>query len=439
MILAIPLLLLSPAGADVAAAQRLSGDWQGYWLRAGDTLRVTVHVQPDSLPDRYKATFDSDRLRVSGIPFSDVQADGCCALSMVLRGDRTTSHFRGSVSGDSLTGVFREGDAVGRFEYARVTVPPTSLEEREITFTNGAVTLAGSLLLPPAGKSVPAVVFLHGSGGEGRWASRFLATQLARSGTAALIFDKRGVGKSTGDWRTAGIEDLAADGAAAVARLQQEPRIDGRRVGIHGHSQGGTLAPLVAARSKQVAFVIGSAAAGMPPDSTEIFSVLNSVYPKARNAADSANARVYVSELVAVAYHGRSWGKLDSIVAVSEREPWFFAPPKPDNSYWTFSKVFAQYRPLESWAQIRVPVLLLYGAEDQRVPAAESAARIAGALRKAGNEDVTVRIFPGADHTFRLKPGPSGWPDTAPGYVSGLLDWLALRERGWRMRLRYRK
>ena len=405
------------------------GDWQGYWLRAGDTLAVTLHVQADSLPGSYKATFDSDRLRVSGIPFSEVQTRGCCALSMVLRGDRTTSHFSGSLKGDSLTGVFREGDAVGRFEYSRVTALAPALEEREITFTNGAVTLAGSLLLPPSGKSVPAVVFLHGSGAEGRWASRFLATQLARTGTAALIFDKRGVGKSTGDWRKAGIEDLAADGAAAVARLREEPRVDGQRVGIHGHSQGGTLAPLVAARSKHVAFVIGSAAAGVPTDSTEIFSVLNSVLPKARNAADSANARVYVSELVAVAYHGRSWAKLDSIVAVSSGEPWFFAPPAPENSYWTFSKVFAQYRPLESWASVRVPVLLLYGADDQRVPAKESAARIAGALRKAGNKDVTVRIFPGADHAFRLKPGPSGWPDTAPGYISSLLDWLALRAK----------
>ncbi|MGH7696361.1 MAG: hypothetical protein ACRENH_15355, partial [Gemmatimonadaceae bacterium] len=71
---------------------------------------------------------------------------------------------------------------------------------------------------------------------------------------------------------------------------------------------------------------------------------------------------------------------------------------------------------------------LIYGSDDQRVPAAESAARISATLlRSTRNADVTVRILPGADHTFRLPPGPSEWPRTAPDYVSSLLNWLALR------------
>ena len=289
------------------------------------------------------------------------------------------------------------------------------------------MTLAGTLILPRTGGPVPAVVFLHGSGAEGRWASRFLATQLASHGIAALIFDKRGVGRSTGDWRQASIEDLAGDGAAAVARLLQETRIDPRRIGIHGHSQGGTLAPLVAVRSGRVAFVIASAAAGIPTDSTEIYSILNSVLPQARTAADSASAREYVGELVAAAYHGAARTRLDALAATLRDRPWFFAPPPAGASYWTFSRDFGRYRPLEWWGRVRVPVLLVYGAADQRVPAAESAARITAALRGTGNRDVTVRLFPGADHTFRLPPGPSGWPVTAPGYVSTLLDWLARR------------
>ena len=421
------LFAFSTATTAVAGQDRLSGTWQGYWSRAGDTMAVTMIIHRDSMAVPYAATFGADRLRVSGIPFGEVQLQGCCDVSLVLRGDQTTTQFVGTLSSDSLTGVLREGTSEGRFAFSRAHEAPASFVEREITVPSGAVRLAGSLLLPATGDSLPAVVFLHGSGSEGRWASRYLGTQLATHGIAALILDKRGVGGSTGDWRGATPDDLVGDWVAAVARLLEEPRIARGRIGILGHSQGGTLAPLVAVRSPSVAFVIASAAAGLPLDSVELFSVLNAVYPSARTAEDSASASAYVTELVAVAYHGRSRARLDSLVARLGNRPWFFQPPAPADAYWSFSKTFGQYRPLDWWAQVRVPVFLVYGAEDKRVPAAESADRIVATLRHAGNSDVAVRIFPGADHSFRLAPGPGGWPITAPGYTPGLLEWLAKR------------
>lgn len=413
------------------AQDRLSGDWRGYWTQAGDTMAVTMHIKPGAGAGNLAATFDSDRLRVSGIPFDSVRVEGCCNVTMVLRGDRTTSRFTGTLRADSLSGQFREGEGQGAFAFVRTPAVAPRFQEQEVTFANGSVKLAGSLILPLTGNALPAVVFLQGSGAEGRWASRFLATQLASHGIAALIFDKRGVGESGGDWREATLEDLAKDGRAAVERLVQEPRIDHHRIGIHGHSQGGTLAPLVAARSHHVAFVIGSAAAGVPTDSTEMFSILNSIYPKAATAEDSAMARTYVSELVAVAYHDRPRAGLDSLATALKDRPWFFASPPASDSYWLFSKSFGRYDPLEWWGRVHVPVLLLYGSKDQRVPALESAARIRGAiLRNTPNGNVTVKIFPGADHTFRLPPGPSGWPSSAPDYLPTLLNWIESRKKG---------
>jgi dipeptidyl aminopeptidase/acylaminoacyl peptidase len=422
----IAALLLT--AADARAQDPFSGQWQGYWSRAGDTMTITLAVKRDAATNRHSATFDADRLRVTGIPFTDVQVHGCCNVTMTLRGDRTTSVFTGVIRDKTFAGTFQEGPSGGTFAYTRVPAGTAALEEKEVTFQNGAVSLAGSLIMPPSGGVLPAIVFVHGSGAEGRWASRFLAMQVARRGFAALIYDKRGVGKSTGDWRTAGLADLADDAVAAVAQLRKETRIDPRRVGIHGHSQGGTLAPMIAARSRDVAFVIASAAAGLPTDSVEIFSILNSVYPQATTAADSASARAYVTELVAVAYHGRSRQRLDSLVAQLQGRNWFFAPPAADHSYWSFSREFAQYEPLTWWRQVGVPVLLIYGAEDQRVPAAQSAARISAELmRGRDNVDLTIRILPGADHTFRMPPGAGGWPTTAPDYLSSLLNWLSAR------------
>jgi pimeloyl-ACP methyl ester carboxylesterase len=184
---------------------------------------------------------------------------------------------------------------------------------------------------------------------------------------------------------------------------------------------------MVAVRSPHVAFVIASAAAGLPTDSVEIFSVRNFALPSATTADDSASATEYISELVSVAYHGRSRTRLDSLSEQFKTRPWYFPPPAADNSYWSFSRLFARYDPIEWWRRVRVPVLLVYGADDERVPVAASAARIREALKAAGNTQVSVQIHPGADHTFRLPPGPSGWPVTAPEYVSGLLSWLAQR------------
>ncbi|MGH7614226.1 MAG: alpha/beta hydrolase family protein [Gemmatimonadales bacterium] len=424
----LPVILLvcflSPSTAF--GQDRLDGAWQGYWSRDGDTLPVTLIVHRDTT-GHYTATFGSERLRVGGIPFQEVRIAGCCDVTMVLRGDRTTTEFKGQLRGDSLVGAVQEGTSDGRFAYHRSVPRPPTYDERDVTFRNGAVTLAGTLLLPRVEGRVPTVVFLHGSGPEGRWAPRYLATQLAAQGIASLIFDKRGVGTSTGDWRLATPDDLVGDAVAAVEWLSSEPRIDPTRIGVHGHSQGGTLAPMVAARSASVAFVIGSAAAGLPTDSVEIFSILNSVLPAAATAADSGDATRYVSELVAVAYRGRPRMVLDSLAAALKDRPWYFPPPASDNSYWAFSRVFAKYNPLEWWARVRVPVLLIYGADDQRVPAATSASRIGAVLRQAGNTNLTVRILPGADHSFRLRPGPSGWPVTAPDYLPSLLRWLAHR------------
>jgi len=417
--------VLAPTAAFGQA--HLDGTWQGYWSQAGDTLPVTITVKHNETTGRYAATFSSERLRVEGIPFAEASTGDSNEVTLVLRGDQTTTEFKGHLRGDSLTGVLREGAREGRFAYRRI-LPPTPLyDEREITFRNGEVTLGGSLLIPRVDTRVPAVVFLHGSGAEGRWASRYLATQFAAHGIASLIFDKRGVGASSGDWRLASPDDLVGDDVAAVARLLDEARIEPTRIGVHGHSQGGTLAPMVAIRSSHVSFVIGSAAAGLPTDSVELFSILNSVLPGATNAEDSASATSYVKELVVVAYRARPRLLLDSLAARLKERPWFFPPPAPDNQYWTFSRAFAMYRPLDWWSRVRVPVLLVYGAEDQRVPATESASRIGTALRQAGNKQVTVRVLPGADHTFRLRPGPSGWPVTAPDYIPTLLNWLAQR------------
>ena len=409
---------LLAGGPATLLAQDLAGSWTGTWARESDTLDVTMRIEERD--GAWTGAFDAERLRVEGIPFTEVVFDPPVAR-LRLVGDATTMEFEGRVVGDSLSGTLVENGAIGSFAFARSAEATSALREEEVEFRSGEVELAGTLVLPSGIGPHPAVVFLHGSGPEGRWASRFLARRFAGNGTAALIYDKRGVGGSTGSWEAAGVEDLAADAAAAVAFARTKAGIDPRQVGIHGHSQGGTIAPLAAIRS-EADFVIGSAAAGLSMAEVEVYSIGNAIGVSSLPQDEATLAKAYVDAIVDVAYSGAPREELEAAAARAEGHDWYFAPPGPDDPYWAFSRRFAQFDPLSWWARIRVPVLLVYGEEDERVPAEASRDAI---LQAIGDQaPVETRIFEGADHTFRVRRPGDVWPRTVEGYPDAVLEWL---------------
>src|SRR5262245_29323081 len=271
------------AGLPVSAGQDPAGRWVGQWERDGSVLEVEMTFERTA--KGYEGAFSSDQLRVVRIPFRQIRYEEP-RLSWELAGDRSTMVFDGTLQGNSLSGRFRDGDAPGTFRLTRSMSDSGQLEEKEVAFSNGPITLGGTVILPAGPGPFPGIVFLHGSGAEGRWASRYLAYAFARHGIAALIYDKRGVGASTGDWRQAGFDDLVGDAAAAVDALASRPHVAPDRVGIHGHSQGGTIAPWVASANPRVAFVVALAAAGMPMADTELYSLSNSIGLKDLTGAD---------------------------------------------------------------------------------------------------------------------------------------------------------
>ncbi len=148
------------------------------------------------------------------------------ATCVALRGDRTRPYHRQArvIPYGRAEGEHRVGDSPFPHVDPRLDVRGARRRCR-----HGPVTLAGTLVLPRTGSSVPAVVFLHGSGAGPVGVT--LSRGSARVAARGVDLRQRGVGGSTGDWRRAALEDLAADGAAAVARLRSEPRIDARRIG----------------------------------------------------------------------------------------------------------------------------------------------------------------------------------------------------------------
>ena len=174
---------------------------------------------------------------------------GAAAAVDTAKGDQTRNPQHDSVSSDS---------------------PPYRNAEVRLPNERGHVELAGTLSVPMGRAPFAAVLLIAASGPEGRDEEVaghrvfvVLADSLLRKGIAVLRYDKRGVGGSSGNLRTASFDDLVSDAAAAFRYLEARPDVDPKRVGIIGHSEGGSIAPAVAAVDQDVAFVVAMAGSGL--------------------------------------------------------------------------------------------------------------------------------------------------------------------------------
>ena len=396
-------------------------------VRDGSPVRVVF----DFSANDSGGTFGAPSMRAQGVPLRNVSAAGA-AVGWDLRGDFTTTQFRGTLANDRITGQMEDRDWRGTFELQRVAVPPSLFRAEAVRFANGGVTLSGTLLLPTDGRPHAAVLFTHGAGAEGRYANRFMAEHFAQHGIAALIYDKRGVGKSTGDWKTSDFTDLAGDAIAGVHFLQGRPEIDRKHVGTLGHSQGGTIAPLIASRSSDVAFVISEASAAVPMWVSEVHSLRTQVVAKGVSGADLAQADTVINLFVGYARTGEGWESLVAAVERGKGTEWYrlLTPPPRTDYFWSFYPRIANYDASEYWAEVKVPTLVVEAERDEYVPVARSIPRIDAALRRAGNADYTIIMLPRASHSFTVSPAagePFEWPRYSPGYADMLVAWITLR------------
>ena len=149
---------------------------------------------------------------------------------------------------------------------------PYPYTEEEVSYDNSeaAIILSGTLTLPVSKGPTPAVILIAGSGPSDRDASLLghklflvLGDYLTRQGIAVLRFDKRGCGKSTGNYDKATTKDFANDVRAAVAYLKSHEKVNSAQIGLVGCSEGGIIAPMLGAESKEVAFIVLMAAPGV--------------------------------------------------------------------------------------------------------------------------------------------------------------------------------
>jgi len=449
----IVLVLLTCGIAASAQTQDLAGDWIGQ-MNGG--FKVRIHFEKAS------SGFSGKLINPSGneTVLDQVTSDGphlhfaVNKLNLSYDGtwDDKEKVWNGNLTFQQVYPLVLKrasaedmGPAVHkRPQEDAIHAAPMPYVEREVSFNNAAAhnQLAGTLSLPTGKGPFPAIVLVSGTGHNtrdedvlGHKVFLVLADALNRKGLAVLRYDKRGVGGSSGDYDAATTADFATDAEAAVSWLKTQAQIDATRIGVLGHSEGGIIAPAVAAADKSVAFVVMIAGPTIRGD--KLFVLQSAMTAKAYGAPDDyiARRKVFDQELYSAIISAPSesaaldrakskvaQGVVDKLVDANEAE----TLAKDDTSRW--ERHFLAYDPAPTLAQLKVPILVINGSLDVQVPAKENLAAAREALKN--NSHATVIELPGMNHLLQdAKTGaPNEYNDIeetmSPAALKIITDWL---------------
>ncbi|MFN0009837.1 MAG: alpha/beta hydrolase family protein [Planctomycetota bacterium] len=337
--------------------------------------------------------------------------------------------------------------------------PPFPYDAHEVEFDSAGGTLAGTLTVPRGEGPFPCVVMVSGSGPQDRDEALMghrpflvIADHLTRHGIAVLRYDDRGVGKSTGSFEKATSDDFAEDALAAVAFLGLRKEIDDLKIGIVGHSEGGLIAPICAAGSKDVAFIVLLAGTGITgwelmPIQGKLIGIASGVPPDEAERQAKASAEIF-----ALVMAGKSDREVREAIRVAIGNEIDTAPETKDlpraerkkkademaeqQSSALLSPWFRRFLvmdPRENLKKVTCPVLALNGEKDLQVPPKENLSEIEKALKAAGNKDVTCLELKGLNHLFQTcKTGaPSEYAEIAetfsPMALEAMTSWIRKR------------
>lgn len=460
LLLSLTVIGVSQEGAVTPATQAASSGLAGRWEGAVDlgAMKLPFAVVFSDTATGLAATIDIQGAK--GLPLSAVSLAGK-TVHFELPASIGVAVFEAAFDGKTIAGTFVQGVTQGRFTLARpgTTPPPARVpppyREEEVTFANGPITLAGTLTIPEGQGPFPAFVMVTGSGLQNRDEELFgfkvfgvIADYFTRRGVAVLRYDDRGMGGSTGSIGRATTADFATDALAGLALLAGRPEIDHAHLGVFGHSEGADVAAIAAARSPNVSFIVMMAGTALRGD-----VVLR------RQAEDSARALGGSEEQVAriLAAHQQLMDALRTgagpdVLAPAlrtlmreqiESQPAAKAAIGDVNAYIdkampaqlaqnqsAWIRFFVGFDPAPVLAQVKCPVLVLFGAKDTQVRPDLNKPVLEAAFAKGGNIRVTVKVYPDANHLF-IKATTGQVSEYAtlekvfvPGFLDDLVAWV---------------
>jgi fermentation-respiration switch protein FrsA (DUF1100 family) len=407
-----------------AAAQPASivGKWMGTLQAGAAKLRIGLNVT--STPTgALSATLDSLDQGAMGLPIDSIAVSGgdvqfaAKALGLSYQGKLAANRIEGTLSqnGVNLPLTFEPASNMPAPRRLQEPKHPFPYRSEEVTVTSGDVRLAGTFTSPSSGGPFPAVLLVTGSGPQDRDETLFghkpflvLSDYLTRAGIAVLRLDDRGTGKSTGSFKEAGLKEFTSDAVNAVEWLKARKEVNGAKIGIVGHSEGGIVGPLAATATRDVAFVVMMAGPGVPfeqllrEQSAAIMrsagasdaaieqsaSVQARIFAVLREEPDEAKARQRLQQLVQDLN-----SKSPQIGELVEAQMATLLSPEIRSAM--------QYDPAGTLRKLACPVLAVDGSLDLQVSADQNLPAIAAALAAGHNPDYAVEKLPGLNHLFQ--------------------------------------
>jgi len=388
---------LMAIAAISASAQ--SGSWKGELKVGGSTLPIVFNFSADG------CTMDSPAQGAKGIP---TQWTPDPAGNVLIKIPVINGSFEGCLSGDSIPGKFSQhgysfpltlhpGEV--KINRPQTPKPPYPYITEDVSFTNGDATLRGTLTLPEnCTKETPVLIMITGSGLQNRDEEAFghkpfavIADALARNGIASLRYDDRGFGQSTGDIKNCTVSDLKNDAKAGIDLLRKRFK----RVGVLGHSEGGTLAMMLAG-DNNVDFAVSLA--GMTIKGKDLLLKQNRhaltdmglsqdiIDNYCRHLAEGMDSAMAGKDLETVTDNNLPPALLENINKAFEQ----FKTP--------YMRSFLNLYAHDSLAKSKVPVLALNGTKDHQV---EYSANLAEVSALSDGKPYTVKAYDGLNHFFQ--------------------------------------
>ncbi len=420
-----------PAHSNSSDHKALLGQWGGVIEIPGNPLRFVLHITLDA--DNLKASADSPDQGAEGMAVDQITLDeGTVVFTMNNLGVK----FTGLLSPDeqSISGDFNQGGLVFKLKLKRDELPqalyerpqepqaPFAYHVEEVVVDNATagIALAGTLTRPKDSKlTKAAAVMITGSGPQDRDENIFnhkpfkvIADHLTQQGYAVLRLDDRGVGGSGGNFSQATSEDFVTDISAAVDFLQQRADIPADKVGLIGHSEGGMIAPMLAAQRDDLAFIISLAGPGVPI--TELLAEQKYLIGQTMGQDETMLAAQKQKDLK---FHAKL-AELNGDTAYTQvTKDHFTAALKEqftdeaqlavqvNNNLQAYDtpwfRFFIAYQPDKYWSQVKAPLLALNGEKDVQVAAQANLAGIQASLEQAGHQDFTIKALPDLNHLFQ--------------------------------------